>query len=329
MARAGADFWSNGGPEAVHTTGGGAPVKRRWLAVALVLQLLSGGLPALAKFDHTHALLSRELKRYVDGPLVHYRLWKKDQQGLDRYLEQLAAIAPGEQERFTTDEKKALWINAYNAITIKLVLDNYPIQGDKPYYPRSSLRQIPNVWEDFRYKVAGTEVNLETIEHQMIRRQFQDPRMHFAVVCASKGCPALLGRAYVGQTMDRDLDQAARRYFASPTNIRYEPEKKEIYVSQLFRWFPLDFAPAAGFSKIPYPPPSDDAIVLRYVLTMAPPGMKNKFSEKDTRIVYMPFDWTLNDADAGHNGNSAKPGRNHEPLKRAAAVARTGVDSRP
>lgn len=270
----------------------------KWLAVILAVAVLCSGLPAAAKFDQSHQLWTDELGRYVDGSLVHYEQWKKDQHGIGAYLKQLARISSGEYERFTADEKKALWINAYNAITIKVVLDHYPIKGTKPYYPTNSLRQIPDVWEEFRYKVAGHEVDLYTIEHEMIRKQFQDPRMHFAVVCASNGCPPLLNRAYVAATMAKDLDEAARRYFSISKNVQYDPEKKEVRVSQLFRWFPLDFAAAAGFAKMPFPPPTDDSIVLTYVLSMAPPDVKEKFSEKDTRVTYLLFDWSLNDADA-------------------------------
>ncbi len=283
-----------------------------WLAVVLIVAVLCSGLPAAAKFDQSHQLWSNELKRYVDGSLVHYQQWKKDQRGLASYLKQLAAITSGEYQRFTDNEKKALWINAYNAITIKVVLDHYPIKGTKPYYPANSLRQIPDVWEEFRYRVAGKEVDLYTIEHEMIRKQFQDPRMHFAVVCASKGCPPLLDRAYVAETVDKDLDEAARRYFSLSRNIQYDPDKKEVRVSQLFRWFPLDFAGAAGFGKMPFPPPTDDTIVLSYVLSMAPPEVKGKLSEKDTRVMYLLFDWSLNDADAA-SGNGAPEKSNREP----------------
>ncbi|HEY9869721.1 MAG TPA: DUF547 domain-containing protein [Candidatus Obscuribacterales bacterium] len=287
---------------------GGAGHRWVMLAVAWLCLAVWCALPAMARFDHAHEQLTKELQKYVDTPLVHYARWKNDQAGLDRYLKQLAAISPREYERFTQDQKKALWINAYNAITIKIVLTHYPIRGDKPYYPPNSLRQIPNVWEDFKFTVAGKEVNLYMIEHDMIRKQLQDARMHFAVVCASRGCPPLLNRAYVPETLDKDLDEAARRYFAAERNVQYDPERKEVRVSQLFRWFPLDFANLAGFSKMPFPPPSDDAIVLSYVLSMAPAELRSKFPEKETRVLYMPFDWSLNDADATPVGDAQNKG---------------------
>ena len=122
--------------------------------------------------------------------------------------------------------------------------------------------------------------------------------MHFAVVCASKGCPPILNRAYVAETIEKELNEATRRYVSLSNNIQYDPDKKEVRVSQLFRWFPLDFATAAGFAKMPFPPPTDDSIVLKYVLSMAPLDIKGKFSEKDTQVTYLLFDWSLNDADA-------------------------------
>src|SRR4030095_11541628 len=205
--------------------------------VAVVLSLWSA-LPVLAKFDHSHQLFSKGLRQYVADSQVHYVQWKKDPSALHSYLKQLAALSPAEYAHFTENQKKALWINAYNAITIKVVLDHYPIKGSKPYYPANSLRQIPDVWEQFHYKVAGKDVDLYTIEHEMIRKQFQDPRMHFAVVCASNGCPPILNRAYVAETIENELDEAARRYFSLSKNVQYDPDKKEVRVSQLFRWFP-------------------------------------------------------------------------------------------
>src|SRR5215470_13249467 len=101
----------------------------------VVVMALSGALPALAKFDHSHQLFTSGLRRYVTDAQVHYAQWQKDQGALDSYLKQLAAISPAEYAHFTDGQKKALWINAYNALTIKVVLDHYPINGTKPYYP--------------------------------------------------------------------------------------------------------------------------------------------------------------------------------------------------
>ncbi|MBI4534036.1 MAG: DUF547 domain-containing protein [Candidatus Melainabacteria bacterium] len=266
--------------------------------IALVfVQLFCWTFPAWAAFDHSHLTFTKELKKYVDGPLVHYASWKQHPQGLGLYLKQLETLQLEEYKKFTESQKKALWINAYNAIMIKIVLEHYPIKGDKPYYPPHSMRQIPNVWESQCFKVAGQDVNLYRIEHDIIRREFSDPRMHFVVVCASKGCPRLHNSAYVSETIEQDLDEATKEYFANPNNIQYDPQGSEIRVSKLFKWFPLDFASQAGLNMASFPPPSDDAIVLSYVLRHAPAEIRSQLEDKEIHITYRPFDWLLNDAD--------------------------------
>ncbi len=264
----------------------------------LAAALLAAVLPARAAFDQTHALLTAELHKYVDHSLVHYKLWREHPEGLNRYLAELAAITPEEYEKFSENEKKALWINAYNALIIKIVLDHYPIHGTKSYYPPNSARQIPNLWDDYHYKVAGRDVNLYAIEHYILRKDFKDPRVHFAVVCASRGCPYLRRTAYTPATLDHDLDEAARRYMADPQHVQYDPENQTIRVSKLFQWFPLDFAQAAGYKTIPDPPPTDNDIVAAYVLSFAAPEVKAKFPDiSRVDVDYMPYDWALNDAD--------------------------------
>jgi len=286
---------------------------KKWLSLAiwafgvsLIWAVSALVLPAEAAFPHDHTVLTAELKKYVEGPLVHYRRWKEHPEGLNRYIALLSKMRVDEYAGLSEDEKKCLWINAYNALTIKIVLERYPIHGIKPYYPPDSLRQIPDVWEAYHFRVAGKEVNLYNIEHDIIRREFHDPRMHFAVVCAAKGCAALRPTAYVSTTLNQDLDAATARFLSNTKNIQYCPDAKLIRVSQLFRWFPLDFAQAAGFARIPFPPPSDDEIVASYVLTHAPAEIKQQFPDRHVRIIYMPYDWSLNDADAVPSASAEK-----------------------
>ncbi len=272
---------------------------RLGITLALIAQFLCPAV-ASAAFDQKHSLWSAELKKYADGPLIHYGKWKDHQAGLDAYIKSLGSVTAAEYQKFSTNEKKAFWVNAYNAFAIKIVLDHYPIHGTKSYYPQGSLRQIPNVWDDFAYDAAGQKVTLYYIAHNIIRHDFADPRLHFAIVCASKGCPDMKPSAYIGETLDKDLDAAARAYVSNSRNIQYDAQNHVLKVSQLFKWFPLDFAAPAGFTKIGFPPPTDDAIVVAYVSTVASPELKKQLTgpdSKNIKVVYLPYDWSLNDAD--------------------------------
>lgn len=256
--------------------------------------------PAVATaFDSSHSLLSKDLKRYVHNGRVNYTLWSGKQEQLTRYLQALADLSPEQYKALSLEEKKALWVNAYNAMTIKIVLDHYPIKGSNNHYPPDSLRQIENVWESATYPVAGRKVNLYQIEHDILRRELSDARLHFVVVCAALGCPLLRNTAYTGGTIEKDLENAEKRYLADTNNVEIDFTRKSLKVSTLFKWFPLDFAALAGLRHISFPPPRDDEIVSRYILSRLPDDARKRNNvdiSQPYSVFYRPFDWALNDA---------------------------------
>jgi hypothetical protein len=276
-------------------------MKIRFL-LPLCLALLQGS-ASLAAFDNKHSLWTHELKQYVDGDLIHYARWQKKPTTLNNYLKQLADITPEELEDMTHDQRKALWMNTYNAFTVKVVLDHYPINGTNKYYPPDSLRQIPDVWEKYQVTVAGKPYTLEAIEHDILRA-FRYPEVHFAVVPAAKGCAAPRKRAFVSTTWEVDIAACKEKFLSDKKNILIDPKQKTITVSQIFKWFPLDFSKASGISgKIP--PPTDDQIVLAYLAKNLPEEVREEIPAGDKitdyAVIYKPNDWSLNDADAEKN----------------------------
>ena len=247
--------------------------------------------------EQANAIFTAELKKYVSGGMVDYAAWKKDPSGLNDYLAALSKVTKGEYDSFSPDEKLTFWINAYNAYTIKLVLDHYPIKGTKTYYPASSIRQIEGFWEENYIELLGKKVTLEGMEHDILRRDFQEPRIHFAVVPAAKGCGRLRAEAYGVKGLNEALEQNTIEFLSNAKNVRFDTEKNLIYVSQLFKWFPLDFATAVGLGKR-FPPPTDDEIVAAYILMKTPEAVQKNLSENGTkkfRVVYQEYDWSLND----------------------------------
>lgn len=265
-----------------------------FLAVVWALSIL----PSSA-FDHRHAAFTAELQKYVGMSQVDYGEWKKSPANLKRYIDDLKAIGPEEYSKFSEGEKKALWLNAYNALTIYLVLEKYPIQGKKDYYPKDSIRQIDGFWEDNFITIGGKKASLAQIEHNLLRRDFRDPRTHFAVVPAALGGATIERVAYSAPGLDRWLDRKAREYLGSDKNVRVDTAEGIVYVPQLFRWFPLDFAKSVGLGKA-FPPPTDDQIIVAYLKKKGTPELKAKIEamgkdDEDIRVIYEPFDWTLND----------------------------------
>jgi hypothetical protein len=266
---------------------------------AVFLAVCTTSLPSLAAVDLSHSEFTEDLKQYVENDAIHYKKWRGHSDRLEKYLKSLADITQDEFEKLSKPDKEALWINAYNAFTIKVVLDHYPIQGTETYYPKNSLRQIPDVWENNYVIVAQRRVSLYDIEHDILRRRFNDPRIHFATVCAAKGCAKITKEAYNAKNVSELLDAQTQKFISDPKNVSFDHKEKTVRVSKLFSWFPLDFLNGAGLATIPFPPPKDDEVVLRYIVNRSPQEVKNHFKTDDDfrayHVIYQEYDWALND----------------------------------
>jgi hypothetical protein len=216
---------------------------------------------------------------------VRYAALEAESADLDRALAGFAAMTPAELEALPEADRIAFWINAYNAITLKTIIDNYPIQGSglsALRYPSSSIRQISGAWSNRDWTVAGRKMSLDDIEHETLRKLFDEPRIHMALVCAAKGCPPLRTAPFRGDRLDEQLDDQARRYLASPAGLRVEPDGREVAVSAILKWFDDDFDSAGG--------------VRAFLAAHAPAAARTALSDRNTKITYLDYDWSLNEA---------------------------------
>lgn len=251
-------------------------------------------------FDVTHRLFTTELKKYVHNGLVDYKSWKAKPENLDSYLDQLRSVSADEYKKLSLDDKKALWINAYNAMTIKVVLDHYPLKGSNKYYPENSLRQIEDVWDNFSITVGGRKATIDQMEHDVLRKDFRDPRIHFAVVCAAKDGGKLRNEAFTGRGIEGSLEECTKTFMQNPRNVQFDLSHNVVRASKIFNWFALDFARAAGIQKFGFPPPTDDEVVLKYLILKAPTSVKNRLNKQPAKkstlkVVYQAYDWSLNE----------------------------------
>jgi hypothetical protein len=239
---------------------------------------LEGRAPG-SRFDHDHRVWTAVLSEYVRGGWVDYRgLVANGQPELDAYLRALAEGASAEAG-WTRQERLAFWINAYNAFTVRLILDHYPLRSIR------SIGLLPLAAFRTRFIPLGTGgrlVSLNTIENDVLRHQLDDPRIHFAIVCASKSCPALRSDAYRPSVVDQQLDEAARAFLNDGAKNRWEPNTRTLYLSSIFKWFRSDFERAAG--TLP-------AFVARYL----EPSHAAALSNGTVRIVFLDYDWSLNE----------------------------------
>jgi hypothetical protein len=231
-----------------------------------------------AGFDHEHASWTAILGQYVkDGSVDYGGLADRGQPALNAYLSALGAASPAESG-WTRGERLAFWINAYNAFTIRLILDHYPVRSIRSigFLPLAAFRTkfIP-------LGTDGRRISLNVIENDILRTQFHDPRIHFAIVCASKSCPALRSEAYRSSVLDQQLDEAARAFLNDPSKNRWEPGSRTLYLSSIFKWFHGDFERAGG--ALP-------AYVAGY---MRPPDAAI-LASGNVRLVFLDYDWSLN-----------------------------------
>jgi len=215
---------------------------------------------------------------------VRYAALKADPAGLDAFLASLAEGSAEDLVKLPEAGRIAFWINAYNAITLKTIIANYPIHArgfSALRYPSSSIRQISGAWSNREWTVLGTRMSLDDIEHGTLRKQFHDPRTHMALVCAALGCPPLRNEPYEGARLNEQLDDQARRYLASPAGLRLEAGGHRVAVSSIFKWFASDFEATGGVR----------AFLNRY----APAAARAAIADAKTAITYLDYDWTLNE----------------------------------
>ena len=150
------------------------------------------------------------LKKHVDARgMVDYEGFIRDKEQLEQYLKKLSNTPP-DPETWSEAEQLAYWINAYNAFTVKLIADNYPVESIEDLHPTINIPMLNTVWHKKFFKIGGRESSLDEIEHKILRKQFNEPRIHFAINCASYSCPPLRGEAYtariwIGSSMSRPL----------------------------------------------------------------------------------------------------------------------------
>lgn len=247
------------------------------LLLIFVFMLLSLGhfcTLAVAGDQARHGVWSQLLEKYVDDEGVDYRGFKEEESTLDSYLAELNGTNPDE---LSESEQLALYINAYNAYTVKLILKNF-----KENKPVSSIKRLGSFfsgpWKIQFAAIGGEKYTLDNIEHDIIRPKFKEPRVHFAVNCASKSCPPLITQAYEADTLHQQLEENTISFLNDP-QFNYL-EGNTLYVTKIFSWFSEDFPEG----------------VLPFVKRYARGEMQQKLAKASGKITikYLDYDWSLN-----------------------------------
>lgn len=244
------------------------------LILIVVFPLASYSEDAISTGDELHILWNNLLQKHTTDGQVDYLGFKYDEKILDSYLLALSRI---DVENIDRNEELAIYINGYNAYTIKLILDNF-----KKGKPVKSIKDIGGLfsspWSIEFTNIAGERLSLNDIENEIIRPRFKEKRIHFAVNCASISCPPLINVAYLPSKLDRQLEKQTRE-FVQTNKLNYF-QGSTLYVSKIFKWYREDF---------------DDDII-SFFLLYGSSKMKNELSaqKNQVKIKFLPYDWQLN-----------------------------------
>jgi hypothetical protein len=263
---------------------------RSMIAFLLLLCCASAVGDERAPFDNSHSLWNTLLERHVhwtaDGSTskVDYADFSHESTKLDDYLDQLSRVDRSTFDAWNHDDRQAFLINAYNAATVKLILTRYPkLESIKDL---GSLFSSP--WKKDFIVLLGETRSLDSIEHDLLRgaADYSDPRIHFAVNCASIGCPALRPEAYVGSRLDAQLADQTRRFLGDRSRNRYEAKAGKLEVSKLFDWYAGDFVAHAGGVA---------AFLDRHADALGLDGStRERLRHGDLPITFTDYDWKLN-----------------------------------
>jgi hypothetical protein len=238
--------------------------------------LLSAGVAAGAGFDHApwDALLRKHVNAIGE---VDYAALKAHRQALDSYVAALSAASPDSRKDLFPDRaaELAYWLNAYNALVARGVVDNYPTR---------SVRDLGALYGFFRrkdYTLGGVKMSLQFLENEIIRKRYQDPRIHFAIVCASLSCPLLAREAFTAAQLERQLERVTRASLAENRNAAIDPKTQTVTLTALFKWYAADFGPALAYVRR-YSTPQRLALLEQ--LGPSP------------RIRFFDYDWSINES---------------------------------
>jgi hypothetical protein len=252
------------------------------------------------KFDHSHSIYGALLKRYVRNARVDYKGFIASGEEFDAYLRNLGTVSDGDYANWSEEEKRAFWINAYNAFTIQAIIDHYPIKERSLiglFFPKNSILQIGGVWSKLQFRAAGKMVTLGEIEHEILRKQFNEPRIHFAIVCASLGCPDLTNEAFRAAVINEQLETRAGEFINNrEKGCRVDPVKRTVKLSKIFKWFGKDFIGQLGNTDLFKGRGKGERAVLNFVRGYLRNKGERAFLEgNEFTVSYLKYDWALND----------------------------------
>jgi len=254
------------------------PYFSSFIVIILFVLLLTNQLVNANALDQSNEQYAKVLNTYVKDGLVDYTGLKSNPKNLSQYLKQTASINEETFKRWSKNEQLAFLINLYNAQTLDLIAENYPIQSIKDIAGDSG-----GPWEQPIVTLFGEEITLNALEHEVIRENYPEARVHFALVCAALGCPKLINEPYQPQILHKQLDQQTKVFLMDSDKNSIDTNEKVLRISPIFDWFKEDFIKQSGSA-----------------VEFVNPYFGNQATE-EFKIEYTDYNWSLNDLKSKKN----------------------------
>ncbi|MBW8016506.1 MAG: DUF547 domain-containing protein [Planctomycetes bacterium] len=266
-------------------------------ASQIITTQVFGAEPDNISFDYKD--YAKVLKSYVnDTGMVDYRKLKAKPKELNAFVTAIAKLDPKRVAKWSEKEKIAFWLNAYNSLTLKVIIDNYPIKSSffkSRVYPKNSIRQISGVWTKKKFMVMGKKLTIGHIEHEILRKNFKEPAIHMAMVCAAMSCPPLRNEPYSAEKLDLQLADQSKKFLSDPK--KFKVGNNTLHLSPILKWFAKDFLKTDDKGKDSFAGyKGEKAAVLRFIVKHLKEDDKKWLNYKQRqKIKYLKYDWSLNE----------------------------------
>ena len=254
-----------------------------FLRSVLLIVTIIGSQSSFA-YDHSYKNYNEILKQIVvvkgHQSFVDYAKLQSDTSDLDNFIQGIKYIGKTEFNAWSREQQMAFLINAYNALTIKLILTEYPVDSIKNY----GGFIVNSPWDRIIFTLFGEDSTLNIIEHDLLRKLYKEPRLHFVLVCASRSCPPLIKEAYLADKLEQQFADAATNFLRDTERNRFDAENDKLELSKIFKWYKKDFIASAGSVNAYVAPLMTGDVALQTLI-----------AKKETKIKFLEYDWSLND----------------------------------
>lgn len=268
-------------------------------ALSIIISMGASAQNKISSNEMNYSLYAELLDHYVNSKgFVDYKGLKANKAKLEQAVNALNKVKESEYNSWNEPTKIAYWCNAYNICTLKAIVDHYPIKAgwiSGLRFPKNSIRQISGVWDTLKWGAMGQKVTLSEIEHEILRVKFTEPRIHFAINCASVGCPPLRNEPFYEHKLEVQLVDQVNRFLANPQNYHIDQKDNRVFLSSILSWFGKDFEKTnATKGKFLHLGDTEHAVI-DFISNYVSEEDFNYLKSQKYDISYTDYDWSLNE----------------------------------